>query len=118
MLKDVSLKVQPGQSVALVGHTGSGKTTITNLLMRFYDVQRGRVLLDGVDIRDWDLQSLRENFAVVLQDVFLFSDTVSGNIRFGLDHTDQEKVQTAARYASARPAAGAGGSSWPNPSGP
>src|SRR5437870_4050211 len=67
VLKDVSLKVQPGQSVALVGHTGSGKTTITNLLMRFYDVQRGRVLLDGVDIRDWDVQSLRKNLAVVLQ---------------------------------------------------
>src|SRR5205085_2646429 len=73
VLKDVSFTVEPGQSVALVGHTGSGKTTITNLLMRFYDVQRGRVLLDGVDVREWDLQSLRENFAVVLQDVFLFS---------------------------------------------
>src|SRR6476620_10406353 len=63
VLKDVSFMVHPGQSVALVGHTGSGKTTITNLLMRFYDVQKGRVLLDGVDVRDWDLQSLRENFA-------------------------------------------------------
>ena len=76
VLKDVSFVVEPGQSVALVGHTGSGKTTITNLLMRFYDVQRGRVMLDGVDVRDWDLKSLRENFAVVLQDVFLFSGTV------------------------------------------
>ncbi|HEX3231272.1 MAG TPA: ABC transporter transmembrane domain-containing protein, partial [Pyrinomonadaceae bacterium] len=73
VLKDVSFTVSPGQSVALVGHTGSGKTTITNLLMRFYDVQRGRVLLDGVDVREWDLQSLRENFAVVLQDIFLFT---------------------------------------------
>src|SRR4030095_12415290 len=69
VLKDVSFTVQPGQSIALVGHTGSGKTTITNLLMRFYDVQQGRILLDGVDIRDWDLQALRGNFAVVLQDV-------------------------------------------------
>jgi ATP-binding cassette subfamily B protein len=73
VLKDVSFAVEPGQSVALVGHTGSGKTTITNLLMRFYDVQRGRILLDGVDVKEWDLRELRENFAVVLQDVFLFS---------------------------------------------
>src|SRR5215471_11776842 len=71
VLKDVSFIVEPGQSVALVGHTGSGKTTITNLLMRFYDVQKGRILLDGVDIRDWDLPALRKNFAVVLQDIFL-----------------------------------------------
>src|ERR1041384_3556742 len=83
VLKDVSFTVQPGQAVALVGHTGSGKTTITNLLMRFYDVQRGRILLDGVDVRDWDLQSLRENFAVVLQDIFLFTGTVASNIRLG-----------------------------------
>ncbi|HYH87232.1 MAG TPA: ABC transporter transmembrane domain-containing protein, partial [Pyrinomonadaceae bacterium] len=67
VLKDVSFSVEPGQTLALVGHTGSGKTTITNLLMRFYDVQRGQVLLDGVDVREWDLKSLRENFAVVLQ---------------------------------------------------
>jgi ATP-binding cassette subfamily B protein len=96
VLKDVSLAVQPGQSVALVGHTGSGKTTITNLLMRFYDVQRGRILLDGVDLRDWDLQSLRENFAVVLQDVFLFSGTVAGNIRLGRKDISDERVQWAA----------------------
>src|SRR3989441_6444220 len=69
VLKDVSFTVSPGQSVALVGHTGSGKTTITNLLMRFYDVQKGRILLDSVDVRDWDLRSLRENFAVVLQEI-------------------------------------------------
>jgi ATP-binding cassette subfamily B protein len=96
VLKDVSFKVAPGQSVALVGHTGSGKTTITNLLMRFYDVQRGRVLLDGVDVRDWDLQSLRENFAVVLQDVFLFSGTVESNIRLGRTDITEERVEWAA----------------------
>jgi len=101
VLKDVSLKVQPGQSVALVGHTGSGKTTITNLLMRFYDVQRGRVLLDGVDIRDWDLQSLRENFAVVLQDVFLFSGTVEGNIRLGREDISEDRVKWAANEVHA-----------------
>jgi len=96
ILKDVSFKVDPGQSVALVGHTGSGKTTITNLLMRFYDVQKGRVLLDGVDVRDWDLQSLRENFAVVLQDVFLFSGTVESNIRLGRKDISDERIQWAA----------------------
>jgi ATP-binding cassette, subfamily B, multidrug efflux pump len=96
VLKDVSFAVQPGQSVALVGHTGSGKTTITNLLMRFYDVQKGRILLDGVDVRDWDLQSLRENFAVVLQDIFLFTGTVESNIRLGREDISDERVQWAA----------------------
>ncbi|MDQ3907260.1 MAG: ABC transporter ATP-binding protein/permease, partial [Acidobacteriota bacterium] len=101
VLKDVSFAVEPGQSVALVGHTGSGKTTITNLLMRFYDVQRGRVLLDGVDVREWDLKSLRENFAVVLQDVFLFSGTIEGNIRLGREEIAQERVRWAAREVHA-----------------
>jgi len=96
VLKDVSFSVAPGQSVALVGHTGSGKTTITNLLMRFYDVQRGRILLDGVDVREWDLQALRENFAVVLQDVFLFRGTVAGNIRLGRSDISAERVEWAA----------------------
>jgi ATP-binding cassette subfamily B protein len=96
VLKDVSFTVEPGQSIALVGHTGSGKTTITNLLMRFYDVQRGRILLDGVDVRDWDLQALRENFAVVLQDVFLFSGTVESNIRLGRADIPGDRVVWAA----------------------
>src|SRR5205807_3035077 len=101
VLKDVSFTVAPGQSVALVGHTGAGKTTITNLLMRFYDVQRGRVLLDGVDVREWDLQSLRENFAVVLQDVFLFSGTIASNIRLGREDMPAERVEWAAREVRA-----------------
>lgn len=96
VLKDVSFTVDSGQSVAFVGHTGSGKTTMTNLLMRFYDVQRGRILLDGVDIRDWDLKALRQNFAVVLQDVFLFSGTVAGNIRLGRSDISDERVHWAA----------------------
>src|SRR5947209_7463071 len=101
VLKDVSFTVEPGQSVALVGHTGSGKTTITNLLMRFYDVQRGRVLLDGVDVKDWDLQALRENFAVVLQDVFLFSGTVESNIRLGQENITDERVHWAVKEVHA-----------------
>jgi len=96
VLKNVSFKVEPGSTVALVGHTGSGKTTITNLLMRFYDVQRGSILLDGVDVREWDLKSLRENFAVVLQDVFLFSGTVAGNIRLGREDISEQRVEWAA----------------------
>jgi ATP-binding cassette subfamily B multidrug efflux pump len=101
VLKDVSFAVEPGETVALVGHTGSGKTTITNLLMRFYDVQRGSILLDGVDVREWDLKSLRENFAVVLQDVFLFSGTVEGNIRLGREEITDERVRWAAREVRA-----------------
>jgi ATP-binding cassette subfamily B protein len=101
VLKDVSFTVEPGDAIALVGHTGSGKTTITNLLMRFYDVQRGAVLLDGVDVREWDLKSLRENFAVVLQDVFLFSGTVEGNIRLGREEITAERVDWAAREVNA-----------------
>jgi len=101
ILKDVSFTVEPGQSVALVGHTGSGKTTITNLLMRFYDIQRGRILLDGVDLRDWDLKTLRENFAVVLQEVFLFSGTIAGNIRLGRDDITDARVEWAAQEVHA-----------------
>jgi ATP-binding cassette, subfamily B, multidrug efflux pump len=103
ILKDVSFKVEPGQSMALVGHTGSGKSTITNLLMRFYDVQRGRILLDGVDLREWDLQALRENFAVVLQEIFLFSGTIAGNIRLGREDISEERVTWAAQEVSAEP---------------
>ena len=101
VLKDVSFTVEPGQSIALVGHTGSGKTTITNLLMRFYDIQRGRILLDGVDLRDWELNALRKNFAVVLQEVFLFSGTIEGNIRLGREDITEERVRWAAQEVHA-----------------
>jgi len=101
VMKDVSFTINPGESVALVGHTGSGKTTVTNLLMRFYDVQKGRILLDGVDVRDWDLHDLRENFAVVLQDVFLFSGAIEDNIRLGNKNISDEKIHWAAEEVHA-----------------
>jgi ATP-binding cassette, subfamily B, multidrug efflux pump len=101
VIKDASFKINVGESVALVGHTGSGKTTITNLLMRFYDVQKGTILLDGVDVRDWDLHDLRSNFAVVLQDVFLFSGSVENNIRLGNEKIDDERIRWAAKEVHA-----------------
>lgn len=101
VLRDVSFKVDLGESIALVGHTGSGKTTITNLIMRFYDVQKGRILVDGVDVCDWDLQSLRSNFAVVLQDVFLFSGSIENNIRLGKTEISRKRIEWAAREVHA-----------------
>jgi ATP-binding cassette subfamily B multidrug efflux pump len=101
VLKDISFKIRAGESVALVGHTGSGKTTVTNLLMRFYDVQQGRILVDGVDVRDWDLNDLRSNFAVVLQDVFLFSGTIKDNIRLGNSEIGEDRVEWAAKEVRA-----------------
>ncbi|HEY9464834.1 MAG TPA: ABC transporter ATP-binding protein [Vicinamibacterales bacterium] len=83
VLRNVSFEVRPGQRVAIVGATGSGKTTIVSLLQRFYDVQHGRITIDGVDIRDWDLAALRRLFGLVLQDVYLFSGTIGGNVRLG-----------------------------------
>jgi ATP-binding cassette, subfamily B, multidrug efflux pump len=101
IMKDVSFTINPGESIALVGHTGSGKTTVTNLLMRFYDVQKGRILLDNVDVRDWNLHDLRENFAVVLQDVFLFSGSIEDNIRLGNKEISGEKIHWAAQEVHA-----------------
>ncbi len=101
VLDDVSFTVEPGQMVAFVGPTGAGKTTIANLLPRLYDVQGGRVLLDGHDVRDVRLRDLREQIGIVPQDTFLFSGTVQDNIRYGrLDATDEEVIQ-AAKIANA-----------------
>ena len=96
ILKDISFTAEPGERVAFVGHTGAGKTTITNLLLRFYDVQRGQILLDGVDIRDLDLHELRSNFSIVLQDVFLFSGDIASNIRLGNEAITDEQLRAAA----------------------
>jgi ABC-type multidrug transport system fused ATPase/permease subunit len=87
--------------VAIVGATGAGKTTIISLLTRLYDVQRGQVLVDGIDIRDMDPSRLRSMISVVLQDVYLFSGTIEGNIRLGESHIDRDAVEQAARYVNA-----------------
>jgi ATP-binding cassette, subfamily B, multidrug efflux pump len=95
VLRDVSFRIQPGQTFAIVGHTGAGKTTLISLLLRFYDIQRGQILLDGVDIRLLDLQDLRRHFGIVLQDPFLFSGTIESNIRLGTPGISHEVVERA-----------------------
>jgi ATP-binding cassette subfamily B protein len=97
ILKDVSFTIEPGQTVAIVGHTGAGKTTLTSLMMRFYDVTAGQVLVDGVDVRAQDLTALRQHFAVVLQDPFLFTGTLAENIRFGNEEISDGALRQAAR---------------------
>jgi ATP-binding cassette subfamily B protein len=97
ILKDVSFTVEPGQSVAIVGHTGAGKTTLTSLMMRFYDVTAGQILIDGIDLREHDLTALRQHFAVVLQDPFLFTGTLAENIRFGNERITEADLRQAAR---------------------
>ena len=101
VLRDVSFRVEPGQRVAVVGATGAGKTTIVNLLLRFYDVQQGRITIDGVDIRELDLRTLRAHFGLVLQDVHLFSGTIAGNIRLGNDEIGDDAVRRAAEAVHA-----------------
>jgi ATP-binding cassette subfamily B protein len=96
VLHDISFEVAPGETVAIVGHTGAGKTTLASLLQRFYDLDSGSVLVDGVDVREWDLELLRRSIGLVLQDVFLFSGTVAGNIRLGEQEIDEERLRWAA----------------------
>jgi len=96
VLRDVSFVIEPGETVAIVGHTGAGKTTLISLLLRFYDVQKGAVRIDGVDVKDMDLVDLRSRFGVVLQDPFLFSGTIGGNIRLGTKRIRDEDVEQAA----------------------
>ena len=96
VLRDVNFVLEPGETVAVVGHTGAGKTTLISLLMRFYDVQRGAIRIDGVDIKEMSLEELRSRFGVVLQDPFLFSGTVAGNIRLGTARILDADVEQAA----------------------
>jgi len=96
ILRDVSFTIEPGETVAIVGHTGAGKTTIISLLMRFYDVQKGAVKIDGVDVKEMDLPELRRRYGVVLQDPFLFTGTVEGNIRLGTAGISDADVEKAA----------------------
>jgi ATP-binding cassette subfamily B multidrug efflux pump len=96
VLRDVTFAIEPGETVAIVGHTGAGKTTLISLLLRFYDVQKGAVKIDGVDVKDMDLADLRSRFGVVLQDPFLFSGTIGGNIRLGTKRIQDADVEQAA----------------------
>jgi ATP-binding cassette subfamily B protein len=100
VLRDVSFVIEPDTLAAVVGHTGAGKTTLTNLLLRFYDVQKGQVLLDGVDIRELDLQELRRQFGIVLQDPFLSSGTIASNVRLGSDWIDDAGVAEALEHVN------------------
>ncbi len=101
VLHGVSLYAHPGQKIAFVGSTGAGKTTITNLINRFYDVERGRVVYDGIDVRDIKKESLRRSLGMVLQDTHLFTGTIADNIRFGKLDATQEEIEAAARVANA-----------------
>ena len=101
VLKDVSFTAEPGQTIAIVGPTGAGKTTIINLIPRFYDVTKGAVRIDGVDVRDVDMKSLREQIGIVLQDTFLFSQSVMDNVRFGRPDATDEEVMAAIKLANA-----------------
>jgi ATP-binding cassette subfamily B multidrug efflux pump len=103
VLKDISFEVRPGERIGIVGATGSGKTTLINLLLRFYDVRRGRITIDGVDIRKLDLADVRGLFSLVLQDVHLFSGTVADNIRLGNPAIDDDRVKRAAQAVHAEP---------------
>ncbi|MGI6317108.1 MAG: ABC transporter ATP-binding protein [Christensenellales bacterium] len=101
VLKDIDLKAAPGSTIAIMGATGSGKSSLVNLISRFYDVRSGRVLVDGIDVRDYDSRELRRHIGIVQQETFLFSDTLRDNIAFGRPDAPMETVRTAARIAQA-----------------
>jgi ATP-binding cassette subfamily B protein len=101
VLQNISFKVKPGQTVAIVGQTGAGKTSLVKLINRTYDVTQGQVLVDGVDVRDWNLAALRSQISMIEQDIFLFSRSVSDNIAFGRPESTQRQIETAAEFAQA-----------------
>jgi ATP-binding cassette subfamily B protein len=101
VLSDVSFEIQPGETVAIVGRTGSGKTTLTRLINRIFDADEGRVLIDGVDVRDWSLESLRSQVSTIEQDVFLFSRSLAENISFGVQEATRQEIEAAAQEAQA-----------------
>ena len=102
VLKDVSFTAEPGQTIAIVGPTGAGKTTIINLLPRFYDVTSGAIRIDDVDVRDVTAESIRRQVGVVLQDTFLFSTTVMENVRFGRPDASDDEVMAAIKLSACR----------------
>jgi ATP-binding cassette subfamily B protein len=101
VLRDISFTANAGETIAIVGQTGSGKTTLTRLINRIYDVDSGRVLIDGVDVRDWSMESLRSQISTIEQDIFLFSDSIAANIAFGGREVTQDQINTAAYEAQA-----------------
>jgi len=101
LLQDISFRIEAGKTVAIVGQTGSGKTTLVKLINRIYDVTRGQVLVDGIDVRDWNLEALRRNISIIEQDIFLFSRTIAENIAFGKPGATREEIEEAARLAQA-----------------
>ena len=100
VLRDVSFRIEPGETIAVVGHTGAGKTTLISLLLRFYDVQKGAVRIGGVDVRRFDPRQLRQQFGVVLQDPYLFTGTLEENIRLGTETIAREEVESAAEQVN------------------
>jgi ATP-binding cassette subfamily B protein len=101
VLQNISFKVKPGQTVAIVGQTGAGKTSLVRLINRTYDVTQGQVLVDGMDVRDWNLAALRSQISMIEQDIFLFSRSVSDNIAFGKPGSTQSEIEEAANSAQA-----------------
>jgi ATP-binding cassette subfamily B protein len=100
-LKNISFTAEPGETIAIVGHTGSGKTTLTRLINRIFDANNGQVLVDGVDVREWKLESLRSQISSIEQDIFLFSRTIAENIAFGRPESTQAEIEQAASEAQA-----------------